>query len=261
MSDIDDFDDFVVDDSFLQAVDNIAANANTGGANVHAAGPSRNTLKPSSASTLVNAPGRGGNGGTSASTSSSKHNGSVGRLNFASTSNSKRLVQQKSAPELKLSQRPIAPSSDDFDDFSIAPEDLLALDANPRQPLRTQSLLPWSKGPLPSSGSRAPPGKAGLGRTSSSGDGFQLHLNFRKESQVTKGKRWDRTKFAESGRRIVKGKGKFQPRSWGQEGDDQKEDEDEDFEPLVPGPKPLVDMSEYNVSSSSRRGRWTDVNL
>ena len=90
-----------------------------------------------------------------------------------------------------------------------------------------------------------------LGRTSSgNGDNFlQIHLNFRKERPATKGKRWDRTAFAESGRRVdaerAKKKGKFKARTWARDDDEEEPEdlEDEDEEPLVPPPKPFVDSS------------------
>jgi ATP-dependent DNA helicase MPH1 len=85
-----------------------------------------------------------------------------------------------------------------------------------------------------------------MGAAPRSSAGFQTHLNFRRENQSTKGKTWDRTAFAESGRRLVvkakdKAKG-YVPRDWvGEDEDDEEEEEEEDFEPLVPGPKPFVD--------------------
>lgn len=81
---------------------------------------------------------------------------------------------------------------------------------------------------------------------------MQTHLSFRKEKQSTSGKRWDRTKFAESGRRIDAGGGRGQGKGKGQwsngdddgDGLDENEDDDDDGQPLVPLPKPLVDPCE-----------------
>lgn len=89
-------------------------------------------------------------------------------------------------------------------------------------------------------------------------------MNFRKENQTTKGKRWDRTMYAETGRRVSAGKGKSKANGRGgknmgrrtmfdddvEEGDEQEEEEAEEDGwggPLVPGPKPLVDPSESGV--------------
>ncbi|TXT12930.1 hypothetical protein VHUM_01331 [Vanrija humicola] len=88
-----------------------------------------------------------------------------------------------------------------------------------------------------------------LSRTTSGSTMLQTHLGFRREQQYTKGKRWDRTAFAASGRRVAaekekqrgKKKGK---RKRGDEDEDEDDDEEEDWgEPLAPPPKPLVDVS------------------
>jgi ATP-dependent DNA helicase MPH1 len=86
----------------------------------------------------------------------------------------------------------------------------------------------------------------------------QIHLNFRRENQTTKGKRWDRTEYAQTGRRIrggVKGKSKGVDKGRGKRAsmDDGSDadmdmdefDEDDEGEPLVPEPKPLVDVCEW----------------
>ena len=80
---------------------------------------------------------------------------------------------------------------------------------------------------------------------------MQTHLNFRRDNQGTKGKRWDRTAFAETGRRIdakkAKAKSKAGPKgkgrsSWDDEAGDELDEEEEDWdEPLAPNPKPLID--------------------
>nr|XP_019001717.1 uncharacterized protein I203_05920 [Kwoniella mangroviensis CBS 8507]OCF65178.1 hypothetical protein I203_05920 [Kwoniella mangroviensis CBS 8507] len=96
---------------------------------------------------------------------------------------------------------------------------------------------------------------ASFGRTDSNGF-LQTHLNFRREKQGTKGKVWDRTEFAETGRRIStekgknktsnnKGKGKRKSRDLEDDEDDEEDLEDEDdwSNVLAPLPKPLVDMN------------------
>lgn len=100
-----------------------------------------------------------------------------------------------------------------------------------------------------------PSSRSGLGRSlarhSSGSDGFQTHLNFRRDKQSTKGKRWDRTAFAESGRRVDAAKIKANKGRRFDLDDDEVMSEDEDMgEPLVPGPKPLVDISKLY---------WVDV--
>lgn len=88
-----------------------------------------------------------------------------------------------------------------------------------------------------------------LGKSSSGSEGFQTHLNFRRENQSTKGKRWDRTIFAESGRRVdaAKMKAKGKGNRYGNDDDDEAmSEEEEDWgEPLAPAPKLRVDPSKF----------------
>jgi ATP-dependent DNA helicase MPH1 len=67
----------------------------------------------------------------------------------------------------------------------------------------------------------------------------------------TKGKRWDRTEFAASGRRIgaekAKKKGGAGKGRRRDDDDDSEEDEDDDEDPFGLEPRPLVDMSELEL--------------
>lgn len=77
---------------------------------------------------------------------------------------------------------------------------------------------------------------------------LQTHLNFRRENPYTPGKRWDRTAFAATGRRIVanKNNGKGKGRARDQYDDDDEEEEEDDWgDPLAPDPAPLVDTCEH----------------
>lgn len=140
---------------------------------------------------------------------------------------------------------------------------LQALSANASSPASTR--LAGHSG----QGQASAPVGTGLGipssrlqRTSSgSGStGLQTHLNFRKENQTTKGKRWDRTAFAASGRKIVarnekalkaqqKRKAAVASRDQDDEGDEDmdedEQDEDDGFGPLAPPPKARVDTCEH----------------
>jgi ATP-dependent DNA helicase MPH1 len=134
------------------------------------------------------------------------------------------------------------PSSDgdDFDDLSFSAEALAQIDQVAACPA------------FPPQGA---PRARGMPRTLSlrgTNGGRQTHLNFRREAMYTKGKRWDRTAFAASGRRLDaekamksgKGKGKA-PRGRIEEDEEDEEmfdDEDEDPFGLEP---PLSDMSEW----------------
>lgn len=217
-----DDDDFDFDDSFLREVDNIEAKAIT-------------FKKPS------------------------EPNSDVTKVNVGSVVSSRPLAARSSpfprptaAGPSRPTRPPPQPSSDDqYDDFSFASEALAGLDdiysshqhSSSRTPSNGNSKTPARA--LPKQGA-IPSARLGMARsTSGSMNGFQTHLNFRKENQSTKGKRWDRTEFAESGRRIVsmtheKEKG-FGARQWGRDDDEEEDDMEEAFEPLVPGPKPLVD--------------------
>ena len=164
----------------------------------------------------------------------------TGALQNAASSSRPGPARLSAGPESKSMPRaPIPRSPDDFDDVPLPPESLLAFHTpSTARPASkpTPNLIPSSRLGL------------GLGRSSSSSDTFmQTHLNFRRENQSTKGKRWDRTIFAETGRRIgaVTGKGGYRARAWVREDDDDDDldEEEDDLEPLVPGPKPLIDTS------------------
>ncbi|WOO82285.1 Fanconi anemia group M protein [Vanrija pseudolonga] len=145
-----------------------------------------------------------------------------------------------------LGVRPAAPPSDDYDmTFELDPAALAQIDsvasavrapANRRLANGT-TLLPTTS-------------RDKFARTTSGSAMFQTHLGFRRQQQYTKGKRWDRTAFAASGRRVAaekekEGRKKKGKRKRGEEEDEDDEDEEEEDwgEPLVPPPKPLVDIS------------------
>ncbi len=215
----DDFDDsFIVDDSFLREVDNIAAKASS-----RCADPSR---PAHSAITHTLSLQTAGNSNVSTGPQRSSSTGQNFRANPTAG---------PSRPPIAKSRIHPPPSSDDYDDLPIPAESFAALDSlASRPPSKT----------IPSSN---------LGRTSSGNESFlQTHLDFRREKQSTKGKRWDRTAFAESGRRIgaekaiAKDKGRPKAKGRGFDGDDDEEniEEEEDWgEALAPYPKPFVDPS------------------
>ena len=219
----DDFgdDDFLVDDSFLREVDHIEATA------------------------VSSKPGHGANGFFKAASGK----GWTGpQINPASSSGP--VARQR--PSTSIRARTLAPPSDDYDDIPFPDEDLMSFDdrsaGNRSHAMHSASRPAGSGNVIPSS-------RLGMKRTTSSSANnplFQGHLNFRKLDQTTKGKTWDRTRFAESGRRIdlekAKKKGKYQARTWAREDDDEEIDDlenEDDDEPLVPGPVPLVYTSAF----------------
>ena len=152
-----------------------------------------------------------------------------------------------------------------------APAIVKPTDEPSRSTLSRQGTLSFGPGPSPinaqagPSRPRPPPAavpSSRLSRTSSGGhggvSGVQIHLNFRREDQTTKGKRWDRTEYAQSGRRIrakgkvVKGKAKGKRADMGDGSDVDMDEEDEEGgwdERLAPDPKPLVDISESRIAT------------
>jgi ATP-dependent DNA helicase MPH1 len=129
---------------------------------------------------------------------------------------------------------PAQPYSDDYD--SLAP------------PLPTKSLVALDSDVRPCWPTVIPSSR--LVRTSSGSSGFlQIHLNFRKENQATKGKRWDRTVSAERRGRIWSNKAKMSGTGKGKRGWDDDENDSEEGDdwgvPLAPYPKPLVDPSKF----------------
>ncbi|KAI9633416.1 uncharacterized protein MKK02DRAFT_18316 [Dioszegia hungarica] len=129
---------------------------------------------------------------------------------------------------------------------------LLGLSSKP--PSQGLGFKPIPKNAVASS-SRAlhPPAASGsrLGRTSSGPTGVQTHLNFRRENQTTKGKIWDRTAFAATGRKkVIKNKDALEAQkkrkrgeAFDDEEDEMDEEEDDWGEPLAPDPKSKVDLS------------------
>lgn len=235
-------DDF--DDSFLQQVDDIAAKAST---TTTAVTSKSSRIGFQNASKL-----------TRESSNITRH--TSGLSHSVKPTTSARTFSQRAVAGPSRPRQPALPSSDDYDDFHIPAEALNAIDTMTFKAPNTTSNAPLrqstfhrtssssasrpsqpTNGPIPSS-------RLGMAAAPRSSAGFQTHLNFRRENQSTKGKTWDRTAFAESGRRLMvktkdKAKG-FVPREWVGEDDEDEEEEEEEFEPLVPGPKPFVDPRE-----------------
>ncbi|OCF45579.1 hypothetical protein I317_00481 [Kwoniella heveanensis CBS 569] len=247
MSD-DDFgdDSFFVDDSFLQEVDNIAASAQSFPQNngfnrsVSLGGPPQAPKPAQPASRGWTGVQRSFSG---PSTRSLTKITSVPKLpTSGSSSHRSSIFAKKQAPS------PAHPSSDDYDTLPLPAESIAALDSlnNLGAPQLTSS-----SSSRPSSGQVIPSSRLGLGRAANGSSGFlQTHLNFRREKQSTKGKRWDRTEFAETGRRVGaekgkgKAKGKRKSRDWEDEDEEDLFDEEDDWVgALAPAPPPLVDMN------------------
>ncbi|WVR08777.1 hypothetical protein IAU60_005835 [Kwoniella sp. DSM 27419] len=242
MSD-DDFgdDSFFADASFLEKVDSIAASAQT---TSKADGFARATslVLPAKGPSPLQARKQGWTGVQRSVSGPSNHsfNRAFGSPKFPKP-------VQTSLRHFGTTPTRAPPSSDDYESLPLPAESLAAFDSiiTARPPQKSPSS---SK---PSSARSIPSSRLGMGRTSSSNnDSFlQTHLNFRREKQSTKGKRWDRTQFAETGRKIgaAKGKGKTkgkrQWREWDDDEDDIGEEEDEWGEDLAPAPIPLVDMN------------------
>jgi ATP-dependent DNA helicase MPH1 len=257
----DDFDDdsFMVDDSFLAEVDSLTAQASSissipqnpvyqrtaslpGPTFLNALPPPERAQSLSSLKGFSSARNALANPTRPGSTSVSHQSGPSGRSNNAAAGPSK-----LSRPALSRL------SPDEFDEFDLPTESLDFLDtiAAP-PPMRSTTALPstTTRNPIIPS-SRLGLGRA-LGRTSSGSDGLQTHLNFRRENQSTKGKRWDRTAFAESGRRVDAAKIKARAKGGRYPQDDDEvmsEDDDDLGGPLAPLPKPLVDISKQNFTS------------
>lgn len=204
-SEFDHYDDsFAVDDSFLRQLDDIEVNAAS-------TRPSA-TAAPAPLHTPVLP--RNAQAGPS-------------RPRIAGLGASRRAA----ALGVRLPQTAPHPSSDDYGDMSFSAESLEQID---------QAARPKGTTVIPSSGILR---QRTFARTTS-GSMLQTHLNFRRENPYTKGKRWDRTAFAASGRRraVVKKTAKGKARTRYDDDDDDKEDDCD--EPLAPDPAPLVDTCE-----------------
>jgi len=249
----DDFDDdsFLVDDSFLAELDTITASATS--RPVQQSAFNRTTSLP------VNSPlaqptlaGRTQSVGPQSGFSTARNAFASSSKSTSSAAAERRraAIAEASRPVAgpsKLSRPPsgplVHPSSDDFGDIDLPTGSLDFLDTISAKPAtssgRAQSI---------------PSSRLGLGRSiarhSSGSDGFQTHLNFRRDKQSTKGKRWDRTAFAESGRRVDAAKIKASKMNGrGFDDDEELDPEDDDMgEPLAPPPKPLVDISKLYCS-------------
>jgi ATP-dependent DNA helicase MPH1 len=248
----DDFDDdsFLIDDSFLREVDYIAAKASERSTETaqRQVANSNGIIRASSLhSASLKPTARGWTG--------PQHHTNAGPSYRPSASGLSHKSKPYKAPQVlhqhTVSAQPPPPSSDDYDELAIPAESLLVLDhlkSAPRTSFPPPRARPASLSVIPSSR---------LQRTSSGSSDpfFQTHLNFRKDNQSTKGKRWDRTEFAESGRRIntnkVKEKDKARAKAkirFGDEDEEEEEDigeeEEEGWSTVVPGPKPFVDPSQ-----------------
>ncbi|WVQ86187.1 hypothetical protein IAT38_008355 [Cryptococcus sp. DSM 104549] len=253
-------DSFLLDDSFLRQVDDIEAQARAKAAAPTARSVSLNSAwAPTSAATRPAVIG----------------GGSLKRSSTAPTAPARpapaRAVQASSVagPSRPRPAPEPAPSSDDYGAFDIPEEDLAALDAvasappaphrqqhttngNPNPPYRLNSS---TSHPSSSSG-RSLPQPQTSGPSRGAGDGHvQTHLQWQ-EHRPTVGKRWDRTQFAATGRRIAppgegdkkgrgqgKGKGKQKAGPGWEDGSDLGEDEDDWGDIMAPPPKAKVDMN------------------
>lgn len=244
MSDDYGFDD-AFDDSFLREVDNITAVASTSAA--AAAGQTKNIARTTSHPvTSFN------KGWTAAQRSVSAASGSSSR-------------PPQRPPQLAFQKQPVPPKGD----APLSPRSkgaearrlaLLGLSSKP--PSQGLGFKPIPKNAVASS-YRAlhPPAASGsrLGRTSSGPTGVQTHLNFRRENQTTKGKIWDRTAFAATGRKkVIKNKDALEAQkkrkrgeAFDDEEDEMDEEEDDWGEPLAPDPKSKVDLCELSAYSCS----------
>lgn len=205
-SEFDEFDDsFAVDDSFLQQLDDIEVKAST----------STRTSSVSAAVAQLPTPTFHRNAQAGPSRTTGKDSGASRRA---------------AALGVRLPRPAPHPSSDDYGDMSFTAESLEQID---------QATRPKGTTIIPSSGI----GRQRSFARSTSGNMLQTHLNFRRENPYTKGKRWDRTAFAATGRRRVAArKGKAKARATYD--DDEDDEEDEDDEPLAPDPTPRVDTCE-----------------
>ncbi|WWD20885.1 hypothetical protein CI109_105362 [Kwoniella shandongensis] len=256
MSD-DDFgdDSFLVDDSFLAEIDNITASAQVQ-PKLQALPKSTNNVDIGRSASLVPTSGNNNNnnnrGWTGIQRSHSGPSGKSNKLTTISSSGAARRARALLAP----------PSSDDYDSLPLPAESLVAFDNLTSRPVTTSktssnSISNRSK-PTLGGGQSNPSSRIGGFARSASGSFLQTHLNFRRDKQSTKGKRWDRTEFAESGRRVGaekgrgkgKGKGKGTAKRKGRDWDEEEEDGAEDLEDdddwgdiMAPPPKLLVDIN------------------
>ncbi|KAK8850715.1 hypothetical protein IAR55_004635 [Kwoniella newhampshirensis] len=262
MSD-DDFgdDSFLVDDTFLREIDDITASAQAQPAISLATGFVRST-------SLVTGGGnknadRGWTGIQHSHSGTSGNNRPLIKPSprLQSKQSSTRFPNKGPGSSSRQRTLPAPPSSDDYDSLPLPVESIAAFDSLTSRPVPTAS-KPTSLRQNSTVGQAVPSSRIG-GSGSGSGGGFarstsgsflQTHLNFRRDKQSTKGKRWDRTEFAESGRRMgaEKGKGKGRGKStakrkgrdWEEEEDEEDLEEDDDWgDVMAPPPKPFVDPS------------------
>lgn len=256
-------DSIFLDDSFLRQVDTISAQMTA------ASTSSKNDgLRPVSSiarnSWLATAVSRtASHNEVSPKRSQTMHG--VGRTFSAPGPISKALPQQRPAAisrQQAVSKVPPQRSSDEYDTIDIPTESLDVFDAIIANPPKKPSHPAFSGFPpkpstsaLSSRNTSAPsrPSSSFARHPSSSNKQdslHQTHLNWRSESRYTKGKRWDRTQFAKTGRRIISlagrdkvsgGKGKeresIAPR-WEDDAIDEDEFMDDDMgDVLAPAPR------------------------
>lgn len=254
-------DSIFLDDSFLRQVDTISAQVTAGSSS------SRNDgLRPATAVSRT-----ASHNEVSPRRSQNVHG--VGRTFSAPGTISKPLSHHRPAAisrQQGVSKVPLQPSSDDYDLIDIPTESLAAFDAIIANPPKKPSHPSFSGfPPKPSTSALSSRNTSGPSRPSSSSarhpvssnrqDNFhQTHLNWRSESRYTKGKRWDRTQFAKTGRRIISlagrdrvsgGKGKEREGiapGWGNDAIDEDEFMDDDMgDLLAPAPRDFSKRSSF----------------
>jgi hypothetical protein len=245
----DDFGDDDFDDSFFREVDDIAAVAV-----LTAAAPGPTKAIPRTTSHPGTSFNKGWTGPqrsvSSASTTSFRPAQKPPQLAFQRPA-----VQSKASPSNSTGAL-LSPRAKGAEARRLA---LLGLSAQPAPQAQSQGLgFKTVPRPVTASSSRAPSAHvpsaqssfSRLGRTSSGPTGVQTHLSFRKENQTTKGKVWDRTAFAATGRkRVSKNKEALDAQkkrkrgeAYDDDDDDMGEEEDDWGEPLAPNPKSKVDL-------------------
>ncbi|WVQ77137.1 hypothetical protein IAR50_006820 [Cryptococcus sp. DSM 104548] len=272
MSDDDYFgdDDLFLNDSFLRQVDNIAAKS----LQAPQLPISKTASKPASSDNSNGLSRSASHSAIAAGGSSSKAN-AVQRAYSAPglKPGPARKPAVGGQSRLNFTTSTEGPSSDDYGAWAIPEDALAAVDEassnfNNAGPSRLASNTAkstfgrnTSAPSRPSTSNRSVSGPSQANRQ----DGmFQTHLNWRSSPKYTEGKRWDRTAFAKTGRRLIalpggnemrkkaKGKGKAKARDsesvmdWDDEEEDAYGDEDDDEDlggMLAPPPKSNVDLT------------------
>ncbi|ODN92051.1 hypothetical protein L198_05723 [Cryptococcus wingfieldii CBS 7118] len=274
MSDDDYFgdDDLFLDDSFLRQVDTIAAKSIQAPhpptpMPVPRPGSSRQSNGIARAASLNEATASGkGTNANGVQRTYSAPGLKTGPASKAAVGGQSRLQTTRAADD---------PSSDDYGAWAI-PEDALAAVVDEASSNLTNAGLSYVSANSANSASKR--NTSGASRPSTSNnrttsgpsqanrqDGmFQTHLNWRPSPKYTEGKRWDRTAFAKTGRRLIalpggndmrkkaKGKGKAKARDsenvmgWDEDEEDayaNEEDEEDMGGMLAPPPKSNFDLT------------------